>query len=44
MSDSFKFDELVELCRRTHEQAQMLVARLADTSMVVRTVSRSLYC
>ena len=34
--NDFKFAELVALCRSTHEQAQMLAARSADTSMVVR--------
>ncbi len=32
----FMFEELVALCRNTHEQAKMLAARSADTSMVVR--------
>ena len=37
MSQKFDFENLVELCRRTHEEAQHSAARAIDSSLVVRT-------
>ena len=36
MSQVFNFDNLVELCRRTHEETQRSAARAVDRSLVVR--------
>ena len=36
MSEKFDFENLVELCRRTHEEAQHSAARAIDSSLVVR--------
>ena len=36
MSQAFDFDNLVELCRRTHEETQRSAARTVDSSLVVR--------
>ena len=36
MSQVFDFDNLVELCRRTHEETQRSAARTVDISLVVR--------
>lgn len=36
MSQKFDFENLVELCRRTHEETQRSAARTVDKSLVVR--------
>ena len=36
MSQKFDFENLVELCRRTHEETQRSAARTVDSSLVVR--------
>ncbi len=36
MSQKFDFENLVELCRRTHEEAQHSAVRAIDSSLVVR--------
>lgn len=36
MSQAFDFENLVELCRRTHEETQRSAARAVDSSLVVR--------
>ena len=36
MSRKFDFENLVELCRRTHEETQRSAARTVDSSLVVR--------
>ena len=36
MSQTFDFENLVELCRRTHEKTQRSAARTVDSSLVVR--------
>ena len=36
MSRAFDFGQLVELCRRTHEETQSSAARAADTYLVMR--------
>ena len=36
MSQTFDFENLVELCRRTHEETQRSAARTVDSSLVVR--------
>ena len=36
MSQAFDFDNLIELCRRTHEETQLSAARTVDSSLVVR--------
>ena len=36
MSQEFDFGQLVQLCRRTHEETQRSAARAADTYLVVR--------
>ena len=36
MSQTFDFENLVELCRRTHEETQRSAARAVDSSLVVR--------
>ena len=36
MSRAFDFGQLVELCRRTHEETQRSAALMADTYLVTR--------
>ena len=36
MSQQFDFENLVELCRRTHEETQRSAARVVDRSLVAR--------
>ena len=36
MGQTFDFENLVELCRRTHEETQRSAARTVDSSLVVR--------
>ena len=36
MSQTFDFEHLVELCRRTHEETRRSAARAVDRSLVVR--------